>query len=152
MSPERGADKTVSFPSLLFLSTHTQVHTPICTALGVQWFLLSLFQNRHLAFAALCRWVVSDTCTVQLPVSGTWVIICLLINQQPLGELEVIRGWLNIQRERETVVQLWVKCWMIITRDVRIVTVTRAAAKIKSIYSSCLTLNIQRQFPKAEQK
>lgn len=54
--------------------------------------------------------------------------------------------------EREAVMYLWVKCWMIITGDVRIVIVTRAVTRIKSIYSICLSLNIQWQFPKAEQK
>lgn len=54
--------------------------------------------------------------------------------------------------EREAVMYLWVKCWMIITGDVRIVIVTRAVTRIKSIYSICSSLNIQWQFPKAEQK
>lgn len=54
--------------------------------------------------------------------------------------------------EREAVMQLWVKCWMVITGDLRIVSVTGAVANIKSIYSNCLSLNIQWQFPKAEGK
>lgn len=53
--------------------------------------------------------------------------------------------------EREEVVELGVKCWLVITGDVRVVIVSGSVANIKSIYSNRLSLNIQWQFPKAEQ-
>lgn len=54
--------------------------------------------------------------------------------------------------EREAVMELRVKCWVLITRDIRVVIVTRAIAKIRSNYSDRLPLNIQWQFPKANRK
>lgn len=66
-----------------YFSAYIQAHACESTPLPVSSALLpGLLQDKHLAFAASCSWVGSDTHRVQLLVSGTQVIICLLINQQ----------------------------------------------------------------------
>jgi len=66
-----------------YFSADVEQHACVCAPLSVSSALLpSLLHDEHLVFAASCRWVVSDTHTVQLSVAGAQVIVCLLINQQ----------------------------------------------------------------------
>lgn len=87
-----GKEKIKMFPLgnifrafLALISLHASIQAQACMSapLSVSSALLPrLLQDQHLAFAAFCRWVVSDMHTTQLSVSGIQVIICLLINQQ----------------------------------------------------------------------
>lgn len=105
---ERRADKNLSFlwhfpcfPQFYFSAIHagTDMHVcmPVPLSVSSAW-LPSLLQDKHLAFAESCRWVMSDTHT-----HGAAVWIWHSFANQPAApfvELEVQKGWLNIQKER----------------------------------------------------
>lgn len=130
----------LSFISLPYIQAQTCMcvclHHSLCPLPGCQacsktssWHLLSPVDGSwvtHTHGAAVWIWHSGDYLCANQPAA-------------PFVELEVQRGWLKIQRGCCVVVGEM----LVITRDVRIVIVTRAGAKIKSIYSNCLPLNIQ---------